>query len=214
LGGTASLTHTGAGFQERYFAGGQAAVMNELLAQGATGPPTGEKRLVAVELFLADLAVPGLNPQQHRLPVPFTISYTHGTKYSEGARREARGERHVSLDGPAEVISSCSGGTSRHQPDQGRTGFSYSDSQTLVQIHSGLEKTIGLVSHPPRYTIFNVSKLIPAGAGGVLSFMSCKALTTRSATTRFLYHFRLAGTMYQGARSVLVAAITSSNAAM
>ena len=50
-----------------------------------------------------------------------------------------------------------------------------------------------------RYTIFNVSKLTPAGAGGVLSFMSSNASTTRSATTKFRYHFRLAGTIYQGA---------------
>ncbi len=44
--------------------------MDELLAQGATRPAAAEKRLIAVEPFLADLAVPGLNPQQHRLPVP------------------------------------------------------------------------------------------------------------------------------------------------
>jgi hypothetical protein len=67
--------------------------MDELVAQGAPRPAAAEKRLVAVEPFLADFAVPGLNPQQHRLPVPTASSNTHTVEYSEGARREARGER-------------------------------------------------------------------------------------------------------------------------
>ncbi|HSL03808.1 MAG TPA: hypothetical protein VK901_09760 [Nitrospiraceae bacterium] len=92
MGGTASLAHTGTSFQERDFATGQAAVVDEILAQGATRPAAAEKRLVAVELFLTDLAVPGFNPQQHRLPCPGGVSNTHAMKYSEGARREARGD--------------------------------------------------------------------------------------------------------------------------
>jgi len=36
--------------------------MDKLVAQGAARPAAGEKRLVAVEPFLADLAVSGLNP--------------------------------------------------------------------------------------------------------------------------------------------------------
>ena len=83
MGSTAGLAHAGADFQERDFAGGQAAVMDELLAQGAARPPAGEKRLVAVEPFLANLAIPGLNPQQHRLPVPAALSDTHAAEYSE-----------------------------------------------------------------------------------------------------------------------------------
>ena len=94
MGGAAGLAHAGTGFQERDFAGGQAAVMDELLAQGAARPATGEKRFVAVEPFLADLAVPGFNSQQHGLPFPSAFSNTHATEYNEGARREARGERH------------------------------------------------------------------------------------------------------------------------
>ena len=90
MGGTAGLAHAWAGFQKRDFAACQAAVMDELLAQGATRPAAAEKRLVAVEPFLADLAVPGLNPQQHRLPVPTALSDTHASEYSEGERREAR----------------------------------------------------------------------------------------------------------------------------
>jgi hypothetical protein len=65
--------------------------MDELVAQGAPRPTAAEKRLVAVEPFLADFAIPRLNSQQHRLPVPTASSNTHAVEYSEGARREARG---------------------------------------------------------------------------------------------------------------------------
>jgi hypothetical protein len=65
--------------------------MDKVFAQSAARPAAAEKRLVAVELFLADLAVPGFNPQQHRFPFPGSISNTHATKYSEGMKREARG---------------------------------------------------------------------------------------------------------------------------
>ena len=87
---TADLAHTGAGFQKRDFPAGQAAVMDKVLAQGATRPAATEKRLVAIEFFLTDLAAPGFNSQQHRLPFPRCVSNTHGTEYSEGARGEAR----------------------------------------------------------------------------------------------------------------------------
>jgi len=66
--------------------------MDKVLAQPTARPAATEKRLVAVELFLADLAVPGFNPQQHRLPFPCSISNTHERKYNEGVRREARGD--------------------------------------------------------------------------------------------------------------------------
>ena len=71
--------------------------MDELIAQRATGPPAAEKRFIAVEPFLADLAVAGFNPQQHRLPVSATFSNTHAAEYSEGKRREARGAEAVTL---------------------------------------------------------------------------------------------------------------------
>lgn len=92
MGGAAGLAHAGTGFQERDFAGGQAAVMDELLAQAAAGPAAGEKRFVTVEGFVADLAIPGFDPQQHRLPGSATFSNTHASEYSERASREARGE--------------------------------------------------------------------------------------------------------------------------
>ena len=92
MGSTANLTHTGSSFQKRDFTTGQAAVMDKVFAQSAARPAATEKRLVAVELFLADLAVPGFNPQQHRPPFPGGISDTHAAEYSEGARREARGD--------------------------------------------------------------------------------------------------------------------------
>jgi len=66
--------------------------MDELIAQGTARPAAAQKRLIAVEPFMANLAVSGFNPQQHRLPVSATFSNTHAAEYSEGERREARGE--------------------------------------------------------------------------------------------------------------------------
>lgn len=83
MGSTTTLTHTGTGFQERNLSVGQAAVVDKVLAQRATRPSAAEKRLIAVELFLADLAVPGLNPQQHWLPGPGGFSDTHASEYIE-----------------------------------------------------------------------------------------------------------------------------------
>ena len=90
MGSATGLAHAGAGFQKRDFAGGQATVMDELLAQAAARPAAGEKCFVAVEPFFTDLAVPGFNPQQHRLPFPAAISDTHATKYSEGVCGKTR----------------------------------------------------------------------------------------------------------------------------
>ena len=83
MGGAASLAHTWTGFQERDFAGRQAAVMNELLTQAAARPATGEKCFVTVERFVTDLAIPGFNPQQHGLPSSTAFSDTHAMEYSE-----------------------------------------------------------------------------------------------------------------------------------
>ena len=90
MGGAAGLAHAGAGFQERDFAVGQAAIMDEILAQGTARPAAAEKRLVAVEPFLANRAVPGFDPQQHRLPFPTAISDTHAMEYSEAVGGKTR----------------------------------------------------------------------------------------------------------------------------
>ena len=96
MGGPAGLAHARTGFQERDFAGGQAAVMDELLAQAAAGPAAGEKRLVTVEGFVADLAIPGFNPQQHRLPRSAAFSDTHAMEYSEAIGGKTRMRRGMS----------------------------------------------------------------------------------------------------------------------
>jgi len=90
MGSAAGLAHAWAGFQEGDFASGQTAVMDELFAQGTARPPSAEKRFVAVEPFLADLAGPGFNPQQHRLPFPAAFSDTHTVKYSEAVSGKTR----------------------------------------------------------------------------------------------------------------------------
>jgi hypothetical protein len=64
--------------------------MNKVFAQAAARPAATEERFIAIERFLTDLAVAGFNSQQHRLPVPSSVSNTHDREYSEGARGEAR----------------------------------------------------------------------------------------------------------------------------
>ena len=58
--------------------------MDKVLAQGAARPAAAEKCFVAIEFFLTDLAMPGFNSQQHRLPVPASVSNTHNMEYSGG----------------------------------------------------------------------------------------------------------------------------------
>jgi hypothetical protein len=64
--------------------------MDEIFAQGTARPPAAKKRLVAVEPFLADLTVPGFNPQEHWLPFPAAFSNTHAVKYSEAVSGKTR----------------------------------------------------------------------------------------------------------------------------
>src|SRR5262245_39693414 len=85
IGSAAGLAHARAGFQEGDSASSQTAIMDELFTYGTARPPSAEKRFVAVEPFLADLAVPWFNPQQHRLPFPAAFSNAHLHKYSEGS---------------------------------------------------------------------------------------------------------------------------------
>lgn len=73
----ASLAHARAGFQKRHLAAGETAIVDELVAEGTTGPAAGEEGLVPIEPFVAHLAVPGLDPQQHRLPISAAFSNTH-----------------------------------------------------------------------------------------------------------------------------------------
>lgn len=54
MSSAAGLTDARAGLQEGTLSVGQATIMDEVLAQGATGPAAGEKRLVAVEPLLTD----------------------------------------------------------------------------------------------------------------------------------------------------------------
>jgi hypothetical protein len=93
MGGSAGLAHAGASFQERDLAGRQAAVMDKLFAQTAAGPAAGKKRFIAVERFVTDFAVPGFNPQQHRLPRSAASPDAHVVKYSEavGGKTRRRG---------------------------------------------------------------------------------------------------------------------------
>jgi len=51
--------------------------MDELVADGATGPAAAEHGLIAIQSLLADLAISRLNREHHRLPITTGFSDTH-----------------------------------------------------------------------------------------------------------------------------------------
>lgn len=51
--------------------------MDKFIAEGAPGPATGEEGLIPIEPFVAYLAVPGFDPQQHGLPISTALSNAH-----------------------------------------------------------------------------------------------------------------------------------------
>jgi hypothetical protein len=71
MGSAAGLAYAWAGFQERDFAGGQAAVMDELFAQGTARPAAAEKRFVAVETLQFRGSIP--SSIGSHFPAPFLI---------------------------------------------------------------------------------------------------------------------------------------------
>jgi hypothetical protein len=56
---------------------GEATIVDEFITDSTAGPSTAQKGLIAIEPLVANLAVPGLNPQQHRLPIPAAFSDAH-----------------------------------------------------------------------------------------------------------------------------------------
>lgn len=56
---------------------GKAAIVDEFITDRTAGPSAAEHRFVPIQTLLADFAVPGLNPQQHWLPVPTGFSDAH-----------------------------------------------------------------------------------------------------------------------------------------
>jgi hypothetical protein len=145
----------------------------------------------------------------------FSIKHTHQLKILECRIPAKRLRKKTPCWPPRERLDPCRSETSPHlhSPDrESRLGVTLTMRCCLVIIshrtascatrtspyRGCLAACPKCVRRRTRYAIFNVSKLTPAGGGGVFSFMSSKALTTRSATTRLRYHFRLAGTIYQG----------------
>lgn len=69
-----------------HFPAGETTVMDELVADRAAGPAAAQHGLIAVEAQFADLAEPGLDPEQHRLPIPACLSDAHQWEYSQAFR--------------------------------------------------------------------------------------------------------------------------------
>ena len=90
---TASLAHPWSGFQKGDLSTSEATVMAKLVADGATGPPPAQERLVPIEALCADLAHARLDPEQHRLPFPAAFSNTHKRWSIAGrsAEKQAKG---------------------------------------------------------------------------------------------------------------------------
>ena len=78
LSGSTSLAHTRSSLQEGNFPASQAAVVDKFVADTATRPSAAEQRLVSIQSLLADLAMAGLDSQQHRFPLATGFSDTHG----------------------------------------------------------------------------------------------------------------------------------------
>ena len=95
LHGTASLAHPWSGFQKGDLSTGEATVMAELVADGATGPPPAQERLVPIEALCADLAQARLDPEQHRLPFPAAFSNTHKVWSIAGQPTEKQAKRRL-----------------------------------------------------------------------------------------------------------------------
>jgi len=58
--------------------------MDKFVADRAAGPSAAEKSLIAIQALVADLTVPGLNPQQHRLPIATGFSDAHSGRSIAG----------------------------------------------------------------------------------------------------------------------------------
>lgn len=80
-GSLTRFANTRALLQETEFSACKATVMDEFVADRATRPSPAKHRLVAVQALVADLAVPGFDPQQHRLPITAAIAKNiHGAE--------------------------------------------------------------------------------------------------------------------------------------
>jgi hypothetical protein len=69
--------------------------MDKFIAEGATGPAAGEEGLVPIEPFLAHLAVPGFDPQQHRLPISTAFSDAHSSGSIAKGLHQEQGQKGI-----------------------------------------------------------------------------------------------------------------------
>jgi hypothetical protein len=87
-------TDPGTPLEKFQLAAGEATVVHELITDCAPGPPAAQHGLVTVQAFFADLAEPGLDPEQHRLPISACPSDAHQAKYSEALRENTSCGKH------------------------------------------------------------------------------------------------------------------------
>ena len=77
FGSPAGFTYAWTRLEETDFSAGETTIVHELVADRAARPPASENGLIPVEALLTDLAVPGFDSQQHRLPFTGRFADTH-----------------------------------------------------------------------------------------------------------------------------------------
>jgi hypothetical protein len=71
------LAHPRALFQKRNGPPGQATIVDKFIAHSTASPAAAKESDVPVQSLFADLTKPGLDTQQHRLPITTGLSNAH-----------------------------------------------------------------------------------------------------------------------------------------
>ena len=83
----AGFTEPGALLEKLRLPAGQAAIVDELVANGAARPAAAEERDIPVQPLVADMARPGLDSQQHRFPLAAEGANAHGGSIPKAAKK-------------------------------------------------------------------------------------------------------------------------------
>lgn len=63
----------------------EATIVDKFVAERAAGPSAAEEGLIPIQSLLTDFAVPGLDPQQHGLPISAGFSDAHRARSITGS---------------------------------------------------------------------------------------------------------------------------------
>ena len=80
LSRSAGLANTRTRLKKTDLPAGETTIVHELIADRAARPAAAEHRLITIEALPADLAIAGLDPQQHGLPLTGSFPNTHSAE--------------------------------------------------------------------------------------------------------------------------------------